>query len=133
MTFGTDAQRDRRGNLKFSAKDSIQHYFNGSDTIERHCSINGCQANEGTRRLRLIELPDFIVIHFKLFQTINTGNNVVLQKINFMSEVFRSVEIRSQNDHANYKVVASIEHRGEELQSGHYVCHILKNDIWFTI
>ena len=125
-------KRDRRGNLKFSAKDSIQHYFNGSDTIERHCSINGCQANEGTRRLRLIELPDFIVIHFKLFQTINTGNNVVLQKINFMSEVFRSVEIRSQNDNANYKVVASIEHRGEELQSGHYVCHILKNDIWFT-
>ena len=80
----------------------------------------------------MIELPNFIVIHFKLFKSINTGNQIILQKINVISEAFRSVEITSENGNANYKTVACIEHRGEELQSGHYICHILKNNIWYT-
>ena len=41
------------------------------------------------------------------------------------------VDINILEKMEKYQVIATIAHKGEYLNSGHYISYILKNDIWY--
>ena len=47
--------------------------------------------------------------------------------INSIQVVDGSVQYVEQE----YKVIATIEHTGKEIKTGHYMSYVLKNDTWY--
>lgn len=41
------------------------------------------------------------------------------------------MNINTSQGVTKYEVIATIEHTGDELTSGHYMSYILKNDTWY--
>ena len=59
------------------------------------------------------------------------SREAVLSKIDAESEPFSVVDINSTQGVQRYKVLATIEHRGDTLQHGHYVSYVLTETNWY--
>ena len=68
-----------------------------------------------------------IIIQFKRFLV--TGNRT--RKNNKETEPFSFVDIETLEGIKRYEVVATIEHIGKEMKSGHYISYIKRNNNWF--
>ena len=54
-----------------------------------------------------------------------------MRKIDATSEKFTTVLITTSQGPVVYTVIATVEHIGSQISSGHYVAHIIKHDNWF--
>ena len=80
--------------------------------------------------MKLIGQPDFLLIHFKRFRNASGDH---WDKLDNESDPFSTVAIANQNDErVTYAPICSVEHRGGSATSGHYVCHVFKDDAWYT-
>ena len=53
------------------------------------------------------------------------------RKINASSAKFTTVQITTSQGPIAYSVIATVEHIGLQISSGHYVAHIIKHGNWF--
>ena len=60
-----------------------------------------------------------------------TRNSATSKKITAKSDFFSALDIKTSQGVEKYKVIATIEHKGHEITSGHYISYILKNDTWY--
>ena len=117
-------------NKKFSGQQAIKHYFEGTESgIERFCQ--DCHSRTCSKSINLCGLPDFLLIQFKRFWVKRTARTTVMQKIKATSTPFSSVDLNLQDRTITYKVIASIDHIGEQIVQGHYVAHINHQNQWF--
>ena len=56
----------------------------------------------------------------------------ILRKITDESEPFSNVDIYTPQGLQKYEVIATIEHKGATLESGHYICYIKQNNDWYV-
>ena len=113
--------RDSLSNLCYNGNEQIKRIFNESEEVDARCLLCHNKKSIGTF---LLVAPEFLAVQFKLFD-----NN--LNKIQARSNHYSSVCIATDNGNSLYTVVATIQHIGETIRSGHYVAYIKKNDTWF--
>ena len=81
------------------------------------------------KKISLPEPPKFILVQFKRFMVGRTRNTT--KKIDAASNPFSFVQINTGQGPYRYEVVASIEHIGMQLQSGHYISYVNRDNIWY--
>ena len=118
------------GDEIFSAKDAIKRYFQSQEQVDRQCE--NCNATTCSKKIRLTNASNYIIIQFKRSsskrQKVGASRP---KKMNAISELFSVVDINILEKMEKYQVIATIAHKGEYLNSGHYISYILKNDIWY--
>ena len=106
----------------FCGKTDIEKYFSNTQTLERNCTQ--CLDTVGTLKTT-IEIPsELLIVCFNLFRR-------DLTKITAECIPFSNVKITTNQGIIFYKVIGSIEHIGTQIQNGHYVAYLLKDDTWF--
>ena len=121
---------------RFSAKEAIRDYFHSQEQIDRNCTC-GCETS--TKKIRLLNSPNYIIILLKRSLVINT-RSAMTRKITAKSDFFSVVQLTNLhvvngsfiNVETEYKVISSIEHVGNDLRSGHYKSYILRDNSWFV-
>ena len=126
IEISTTGKRFSDGKWKFSGKDAIKRYFQDTEHgIERIC--DDCNTNVSSKQIKLFSSCKYIIIQFKRF--VVSGNRT--RKNNKETEPFSFVDIETLQGIERYEVVATIEHIGEEMKSGHYISYIKRNNTWF--
>ena len=124
------SKRNRDEEEKFSAKDAIRRHFQDhEDGIKNDCE--NCKYEFCSKEINIENQPNYIIIQLKRFSAIKEGNTMVLKKIFKESEPFSVVDINTSHGTKIYKVIATIEHTGHEIETGHYMSYVLKNDTWY--
>ena len=122
-------KREKRSSLEtFSATDAITGYFQNPEQIDKHCE---CGASTCSKQITLQNRSNYIVIQFKRYSRKRTRNSEISKKITAKSDFFSDLDIKTSEGVQKYKVIATIEHQGPELRSGHYISYILNNDTWY--
>ena len=122
-------KREKRSSLEtFSATDAIKGYFQNPEQIDKHCE---CGASTCSKQITLQNRSNYIVIQFKRYSRKRTRNSEISKKITAKSDFFSDLDIKTSEGVQKYKVIATIEHQGTELKSGHYISYILNNDTWY--
>lgn len=112
-------------------KKAIVKYFQSTEAgIEKSCE--SCPSTKCSKSLNLLWSPNFILIQFKRFTAKRSlRNTALLSKINAESEPFSVVDINTTQGVQRYKVFATIEHKGNTFERGHYVSYLLRNELWY--
>ena len=126
IEISTTGKRLSDGKGKFNGKDAIKKYFQDTEHgIKRNC--DACNSNVSSKQIKLYSSCKYIIIQFKRFFV--TGNRT--RKNNKETEPFSFVDIETLEGIKRYEVVATIEHIGDEMKSGHYISYIKRNNNWF--
>ena len=72
-------------------------------------------------------LNTFFIIQFLLFERVN---DVLLKKTNTFSPLLH-LEMKTMDALHRFQLECIIEHVGPNMESGHYKCYFLKNDMWY--
>ena len=113
---------------RFSAKDAITGYFQNQEKVKRQCD---CLTTTSSKKNTLTRADNYIIIQFKRYSLKKRLRGSSIKKITAKSDVFSFVNINTSQGVTKYEVIATIEHTGDELTSGHYMSYILKNDTWY--
>ena len=111
----------------FSVNDNITEYFQSEEQMTKDC--NKCKATTCTKKNILKDNSNYIVIQFKIYEF--RLRSLRATKITAKSECSPVVAINTLQGNQNYKVIATIEHLGNDMKGGHYVSYILDNEDWY--
>jgi len=117
-------------NKYFDGQLAIKHYFEGTESgIERFCP--NCHGQTCSKSTNLCASPRFLLIQFKRFWVRRGATESYIHKIKAVSTPFSTVVFNLQGRQLTYKVIASIDHLGEQPVQGHYIAHICHQNQWF--
>ena len=122
-----------KGQRTFSAKKAIESFFQSTEkNVSKSCESENYKASTCSKGQILSNSPRFIIIQLKRFTSnyLRSRRTAALRKITEKSEPFTDLNIHTSLGPTNYEVIATIEHLGETLQSGHYVCYKKLQNQW---
>ena len=97
--------------------------FSVPSNVDRRCAV--CPALRSSLQICLPAVPpEFIAFSFNLFD--NNSAKIHAKNTNACS----LVELPTPLGNVPYSVVATIEHIGDTIQSGHYVAYVKRGEHW---
>ena len=116
------------------ASDAIQRHFTASESnIERNCA--NCHGTTCSKSVALPQPPSFILVQFKRFKTTTVRTTrtrflTTTNKITNEAIPFSSLQVQTHQGTFLYKVIATVQHIGQNISQGHYISYILRNNVW---
>ncbi|XP_076947042.1 ubiquitin carboxyl-terminal hydrolase 24-like [Bidens hawaiensis] len=105
------------------------HLFSAPETLEgyRASSAGKAELVSASKSVKILELPEIIILHLMRFSYGSQGSTKLLKPIYFPLELVlnRDLLVSPTTEVRKYELVATITHHGREPSNGHYTADIL--------
>lgn len=105
------------------------HLFSAPETLEgyRASSAGKAELVSASKSVKLLELPEIMILHLMRFSYGNQGSTKLLKPVHFPLELILSRELLvvPATEGRRYELVATLTHHGWEPSKGHYTADIL--------
>ncbi|XP_076884171.1 ubiquitin carboxyl-terminal hydrolase 24-like [Bidens hawaiensis] len=105
------------------------HLFSAPETLEgyRASSAGKAELVSASKSVRILELPEIIILHLMRFSYGSQGSTKLLKPVYFPLHLIlnRELLVSPTTKGRKYELVATITHHGREPSKGHYTCDIL--------
>lgn len=105
------------------------HLFSAPETLEgyRASSAGKAELVSASKSVKILELPEIIILHLMRFSYGSQGSTKLLKPIHFPLHLTlnRDLLVLSSPEGRRYELVATITHHGREPSKGHYSADVL--------
>ena len=116
-----------------SIQDAINS-FQQSELVTVNCINNQCPNELSRKQLRyksikFVETSDYLIVQLKRFKRLNTLSTFINKRI-FLND---KILIKNNEIEKSYSLISVVHHLGDDINSAHYDCRSLINNVWCEI